>query len=734
MKNKSLLLSATLCLLTFGVFAQSTVFTYQGQLDTNGVPYSGSAEILFTVWDAGTNGNAIATNNAGSVITAVNNGLFTVTLDFGSGPFTGDPRFLQAEVRTAIGPFTALAPRQPLTTAPYALRALNLTTNGLASGIYGNAFTLNNAGNLFAGSFNGASTGSFAGNGSAISNVNATALGGVAATGFWATNGNIGTNPTNGAFLGTRDNLPLEIRVNGQRAFRLEPASNGAPNVIGGSLQNFVGPGVVGATIGGGGATNYQGFPATNSSQSDFGTVAGGFGNQIGLGGYVGSIGGGSGNTLNGAGNTISGGINNSLNTNAFTSTIGGGSDNAIQNNENSSAINGGSGNQIGVPPGFPSSFFQVGYNVIGGGAGNRIYALAEFSTIAGGMKNLIETNVNQSTIGGGAGNDIGMNSTNSVISGGNDNTILNNSSFAAIPGGDSNTATNYAFAAGRRAQAINQGVFVWADSQNADFISTANNQFLIRASGGVGIGKNNPATALDVNGTVNATSFSGSGSALSGIAPASGSANYIQNQTAADQTAGLRITGNGIFNGGRIGIGTPSPSRELEAQNSADVEIGMKSTDTGGHLWTLQSSAVTGSASLDASFQIVDRTASLSRFLIGTNGNVGIGTSNPTNKLHVNGGITCTALVQTSDRNAKENFAPISPDDVLIKVTALPISTWTYKEMRDGRHLGPMAQDFYAAFQLGGSDTTITAVDTEGSRVSRHSGPEPQTAGRDES
>src|SRR5439155_7593944 len=59
---------------------------------------------------------------------------------------------------------------------------------------------------------------------------------------------------------------------------------------------------------------------------------------------------------------------------------------------------------------------------------------------------------------------------------------------------------------------------FVWADSQNAAFASVANDQFLIRAQGGVGIGKNNPTTALDVNGTVTATSFSGSGAGLTGI------------------------------------------------------------------------------------------------------------------------------------------------------------------------------------------------------------------------
>jgi len=68
------------------------------------------------------------------------------------------------------------------------------------------------------------------------------------------------------------------------------------------------------------------------------------------------------------------------------------------------------------------------------------------------------------------------------------------------------------------------------------------------------------------------------------------------------------------------------------------------------------------------------------------------------------------------SDRNAKTAVQPVDPRDVLKKVTSLPLNTWQYKAQdAKYRHMGPMAQDFYAAFQLGESDKSIDTVDADG-------------------
>jgi hypothetical protein len=68
------------------------------------------------------------------------------------------------------------------------------------------------------------------------------------------------------------------------------------------------------------------------------------------------------------------------------------------------------------------------------------------------------------------------------------------------------------------------------------------------------------------------------------------------------------------------------------------------------------------------------------------------------------------------SDRNRKENFLSLDGEDVLARLRNVPVSSWNYiTQDRSIRHMGPMAQDFYAAFGLGESELMINSVDMDG-------------------
>jgi hypothetical protein len=77
---------------------------------------------------------------------------------------------------------------------------------------------------------------------------------------------------------------------------------------------------------------------------------------------------------------------------------------------------------------------------------------------------------------------------------------------------------------------------------------------------------------------------------------------------------------------------------------------------------------------------------------------------------------VASNSVSSVSDRNAKENFAEIDSADVLAKVAQLPLQTWNYRDDRyKVKHLGPVAQDFHAAFDVGSDDKHITMVDADG-------------------
>jgi hypothetical protein len=78
--------------------------------------------------------------------------------------------------------------------------------------------------------------------------------------------------------------------------------------------------------------------------------------------------------------------------------------------------------------------------------------------------------------------------------------------------------------------------------------------------------------------------------------------------------------------------------------------------------------------------------------------------------------GIDFGVGVAPSDRNLKENIAPIDGKEVLTRLAGIPVSSWNYKSQGPSiRHIGPMAQDFQAAFSVGESDRFINMVDSGG-------------------
>jgi hypothetical protein len=107
-----------------------SAFTYQGQLRMEDEPVSDDCALAFRLYDEGAGGNQV-----GSAITAtvpINDGLFTVSLDFGSGAFNGEGRWLGILVQCPGDVDFADLGRQALTAAPYALHALQAPWAGLA--------------------------------------------------------------------------------------------------------------------------------------------------------------------------------------------------------------------------------------------------------------------------------------------------------------------------------------------------------------------------------------------------------------------------------------------------------------------------------------------------------------------------------------------------------------------------------------------------------------------------
>jgi hypothetical protein len=502
------------------------------------------------------------------------NGLFTVQLNdrdqFGANAFTGSARWLQIAVQCTGDSSPTTLPRQQLTAAPYALHATS--TGALQGRPVSTAAPSPGQVLKWDGSAWSPGTDNTGGAGGS----------------FWSLTGNSGADPTTN-FLGTTDMMALTFRVSNTVAYRIAPAVDPsfgfAPNLIGGSGANSIAPGLYGATIGGGGVAE---APNVITGTGNYATVSGGESNTASD--FNATVGGGFNNSAIKNGATIGGGGENIADGNF--ATIGGGVINTASGED--AVVGGGLGNQASgfmatIGGGTHNSANSAGAFV---GGGNQNNAGSPYATVGGGLHN--SASGAGAFVGGGgfngatfAGNTASGNAT--TVGGGYDNRASGN--WATIPGGLGNGAVmSYTLAAGRRAQANHDGVFVWGDSTNADIHSSGKDQFIVRANGGIAF----------VTATVDFT-------------PTLGAGVFITTSTRAYLS-------------------------------------------TGG-MWT-----------------------------------------------------------NASDKNLKANFAQVDARDILARVSSLPVQTWNYRaEDANVRHIGPTAQDFYAAFNVGRDDKSIGTVDADG-------------------
>jgi len=691
--------------------AQGTGFTYQGRLMNGTNPASGAYEITFTLYDAATNGAVVGSQTIAPV--PVTNGLFSTTLDFGATAFNGAPRWLEIAVNIFGSDMvpTTIRPRQPVTSAPYALHA--------------------------------ATAGSFT--------------------------GNLLSAPTNQA---------MELFVNNMRVLRLEPSSYGTPNFIAGSSNNSVDAGIGGAVVFGGGSgdfpVNSVGAPFSTiaggsgsriDAGADHSTIAGGlenrietnsyysfigggFGNVIypgatgssvlaGEGNVIGgdaslaAIGGGGGNAASGYGATVGGGgcvdaddtaMGNIAGADwstigggrrnfawSFRSTIAGGSGNTISEGALAGTIGGGDNNFVG-----PRSYEAT----IGGGGFNVISGDAYGATIAGGYGGVILSNSFTATIGGGYANVISTNARTSTIAGGYYNTIGTGSESAAIAGGSGNSIGDgafYSFIGGGNDNVVGPGATV-ATIGGGEENAIGTNASISTIAGGEDnkIGDGSIYTSIG-GGYFNIVASNAAYSVIAG-----GRENEVRQGGGSigggrsNRTDGVYSTVAGGFVNSATGAYASIPggwNNVSAGRSSFAAGQGARSLHDGAFVWadgTVSNGATVPFSSMAAN-EFSARATGGARFAsaVASDGTITAGVTLPP------GAGSWSSL---SDRSAKEDFAPANAREILEKVAALPLTTWSYKaQPKTVRHIGPMAQDFREAFGVGENERSIATVDADG-------------------
>jgi trimeric autotransporter adhesin len=489
---------AALLSCSLGLRAQvPQIIGYQGKVSVSGVPWTGTGQFKFAlVNSAGTTTywSNDGTSSGGSqpstaVSLAVSTGLFNVGLgDTSLANMTQSVPysvFANSEVRLrtwfndGTHGFQVLTPDQRIFAGGYAMYAANMspssTVNGASLNI-GTGNTVSGGYSSVAGGYNNTASGlSTVGGGSFNSASGASSfvgggggsplhMGNTASGDYSAVVGGIGNTASGfAAFIGG-GGWDSVGPPNGNLA-------SGAASTVGGGLGNWA-TNTHATVVGGfhntaGGTNAMVGGGSGNIAGSPCATIAGGLTNWIqdslDFASEYSAIGGGCSNNIWAGGSVIAGGNQNTISQRGnvkrdYGHCIGGGVGNVINYENEYSVIGGGHGN-----------FVDASAATVGGGSANRILWVGPSSghCIAGGQGNTISSPWNDCTIGGGCGNSV-------------------SGACSVIPGGSNNVASgSFSLAAGTGARAADRGSFVWADSQNGTFSSSADNQVSFRCLGG---------------------------------------------------------------------------------------------------------------------------------------------------------------------------------------------------------------------------------------------------------
>ena len=250
---------------------------------------------------------------------------------------------------------------------------------------------------------------------------------------------------------------------------------------------------------------------------------------------------------------------------------------------------------------------------------------------------------------------------------------------------------------------------------------------------GTIGGGFDNTINGSSVGSTGPSEGLDGAGATIAG-----GIENVADNNTGAelstgpleDNLPGQVATVGGGFQNRAIGVAATVAGgfNNIAQGNGATVAAGVNNQATGDFSFA---AGLNAKAQNEGSFVWNDSTGQVGPFsddnanefaVRATGGVIFVTAINPTDnqttegcQIDTSGNLGCTGTISSaSDRAMKAGFEPVAASEVLKRVAALPLTSWSYKG-QTVRHIGPMAQDFHAAFKVGEDDKHISVTDAQG-------------------